>query len=372
MKLRNENMSNIRRRFTAKTGVDLPELLHRRLPARTLLLAAVLAALLTATAFAGTLFSGLEGDELCLSAKYLGSGVVEITVENHSDKTLRLQPVIRLMRWRTGEELPPGGEVRIENTCFAPGEKGVMTVDLSAAYDAAALEKPLEDDSYYFVLTNNHFTFGQNWMCFVSFCEPEETGSAPPLQAPLPIAESAPPIQPTVPVVSPIDPEWLRLEEPGSLDSQRWTCQWGVLTAERELIAEEDSHALVLFADVPSDRYPGSLETIPVRYVLTYSRSDTENPEGRVLIHGQTVSFAELEDCRVYGDADYVCYEVSRYIFTDLERYVRSWADSNPNISFSQTVLSQVQTVRDSFPEDISVVRRETPLTAASYIPRAQ
>ena len=112
MKLREENMSNIRRRFTAKTGVSLPESRPRRLPARSLLLAAVLAVLLTATAFAGTLFSGLEGDDLALSAEYLGGGVVEITVENRSGKSLNLQPAVKLLRWRTGEELPLGEILR--------------------------------------------------------------------------------------------------------------------------------------------------------------------------------------------------------------------------------------------------------------------
>ena len=94
MKLQHENMANIRRRFTAKTGVSMPESRPRRLPARSLLLAAVLAVLLTATAFAGTLFSGLEGDDLALSAEYLGGGVVEITVENRSGKSLNLQPAV--------------------------------------------------------------------------------------------------------------------------------------------------------------------------------------------------------------------------------------------------------------------------------------
>ena len=67
-----------------------------------------------------------------------------------------------------------------------------------------------------------------------------------------------------------------------------------------------------------------------------------------------------------------VCYEVSRYIFTDLEQYVRSWADSDPNVSFCQEAMERVQTVYDGFGEEISIVRRETPLTASAYIPRAQ
>ena len=189
MKLREENMSNIRRRFTAKTGVSLPESRPRRLPARSLLLAAVLAVLLTATAFAGTLFSGLEGDDLALSAKYLGGGVVEITVENRSGKSLNLQPAVKLLRWRTGEELSPAGDVAL-----APGERGVMTVNLSGAYDIQKLEAPLEDDYYYFVVTNNHFAFGQDWMCSVSFSAPEEPVPEPLPPVPLPETDGPVPV----------------------------------------------------------------------------------------------------------------------------------------------------------------------------------
>lgn len=372
MKLREENMSNIRRRFTAKTGVSLPESRPRRLPARSLLLAAVLAVLLTATAFAGTLLSGLEGDDLALSAEYLGGGVVEITVENRSGKSLNLQPAVKLLRWRTGEELSPAGDVAMEAPALAPGERGVMTVNLSGAYDIQKLEAPLEDDYYYFVVTNNHFAFGQDWMCSVSFSAPEEPVPEPLPPIPVSDAVGSLPTEPEGPVVSPVDPEWLGLEGPDDPADQRWTYQWGVFTAGRELIAEADSHALVLFANVPSGRYPGSMAAIPVRYVLTYERAAVESPGGSVFVHGQTVPLSALEDCRVYEDEEYVCYEVSRYIFTDLEQYVRSWADSDPNVSFCQEAMERVQTVYDGFGEEISIVRRETPLTATAYIPRAQ
>ena len=58
-----------------------------------------------------------------------------------------------------------------------------MTIDLSAAYDFSVLEQPLVDDHYYFVLTNNNFLFGQDWMCSIEFTEPIIT----PIQEPTPI-----------------------------------------------------------------------------------------------------------------------------------------------------------------------------------------
>lgn len=62
---------------------------------------------------------------------------------------------------------------------------GMMTIDLSGAYDTSLLETPLVDnDWYYLILTNNHFVFSQDWMCPVDFAEP----SVAPVEYPIPIA----------------------------------------------------------------------------------------------------------------------------------------------------------------------------------------
>lgn len=95
---------------------------------------------------------------------------------NKSDKDLSFQRQLKLMRWSTGKEVEPVSDTIVfDGTEFEAHTNGVMTVDLSKAYDMDFLEQPLADDNYYFVLTNNNFMFGQDWMCFVTFAEPIKT-----------------------------------------------------------------------------------------------------------------------------------------------------------------------------------------------------
>ena len=174
-----ENYRNIQSLFTEKTGVPL----RKRRVARAapfVLAAAVLAALLTVTALAADLFSPLAGDDLALGAVYEGDGVVSVHVENRSDKELKFQEQLRLMRWDTSEEIAPkrGAAVRFANTAFAPHTEGVMTLDLSRAYDLAVLDEPLAQGGYYLVLTNSNFVFGQDWICFIHAAAPESSASS--------------------------------------------------------------------------------------------------------------------------------------------------------------------------------------------------
>ena len=170
-------LSRIERRFCEKAG--LPYTPRRRRPVRTLTVLAAALCLLSLTVFAAGLFSPLHGDALSLSAQYEGDGIVSVTVENGSDKPLAFQPQLKLMRWSTAQEVEPlpGGEVVFADLRFAPRSEGVMTLDLSGAYDVAALEKPLQDDHYYLLLTNQNFLFGQDWICSLFF---SDTGEEPP------------------------------------------------------------------------------------------------------------------------------------------------------------------------------------------------
>ena len=136
---------------------------HPRPAVRTLLIAALIALILAVPGCAKFLFSPLNGDELSLGGTYRGNGIVTVEVKNGSDKELKFQKQLKLMCWETSEEVEKqGGEVIFQNTEFAPHTEGTMVVDISAAYDVAALEQSSE--LYYFVLTNNDFLFGHDWM----------------------------------------------------------------------------------------------------------------------------------------------------------------------------------------------------------------
>lgn len=139
-------------------------------------LAAVLIALLfTMTAFAYSLFSGLSGDELSLSTLYKGNGIVEITVENQSNKELKFTNTVKLEQWSTNREIL---RLTQEMPAINPSETKTITIDLSV-YDISLLETPLVGtDWYYFVLTNNNFLHGYDWMASVTFAEPINTESA--------------------------------------------------------------------------------------------------------------------------------------------------------------------------------------------------
>lgn len=123
------------------------------------------------SAFAYARFSDLAGDEAGFSSVYMGDGVFEITITNFSDRELKLQEQIRLMRWSAGEEVEGNpAKIEFQNMKIAPHSEGTVRIDLSQGYDIAELEKPLESgDWYYLVLTNNYFAFGQDWMCDIIF-----------------------------------------------------------------------------------------------------------------------------------------------------------------------------------------------------------
>ena len=182
---RKSNLQNIKNIFEEKTGVELESTPVWRYPIKKyVVIAAVLVCSFTMTAFAASLFSSLSGDDLSLSSTYEGNGIVSIQVENKSDKDLNFQKQLKLMRWSTSEEIAPlSDNIIFENTEIKANTIGTMTIDLSAAYDFSVLEQPLVDDHYYFVLTNNNFLFGQDWMCSIEFTEPIIT----PIQEPTPI-----------------------------------------------------------------------------------------------------------------------------------------------------------------------------------------
>ena len=148
------NLQHIKDIFEQKTGVFLADRPHRCSIRPVLVAAAMAVCSLTMMAFSADLFSPLTGDELRLCATYEGDGLVAVYVENHSDKELRFQEQLKLMRWSTAEEITPlSNEIIFGETDFPSHTAGIMTIDLSGAYNIAALEKPMVGDHYYLVLT---------------------------------------------------------------------------------------------------------------------------------------------------------------------------------------------------------------------------
>ena len=381
------HMDHIKEIFTERTGVSLPRRRRRRL-GTVALLAAALALCLGATVAAASLFSSLEEDQLSLTAVYQGDGVVTVEVENRSDKALRFQPVLRLTRWRTGEAAAAlGGQPVFTGTEFAPHSAGTMTIDLSAAYDLAALETPLEaGDWYCLVLTNNGFAFGQDWTCAVDFAPPLEAPPAEPLPPARANGETLARIRESlrpyfedisfdteersalneaymdqvralladfdgtvVPSVSP----WLLVDGPADgvvldetfpLDRQRELTgeNHHITDWDHKLLATDEESALVLSVMLPLAGYSDTFRGLPVFYLYTYDRG-LVTEDAYAFIYGQLVPFRDLEASKVYEDEDYVCYDASGWIYGDLEEHTRRFLEQNPDVRFDDAVRARVE-----------------------------
>ena len=402
-----ENYRNIQSLFTEKTGVPL----RKRRAARAVpfaLVAAVLAALLTVTALAADLFSPLAGDELALGAVYEGGGVVSVHVENRSDKELKFQKQLRLLRWDTSEEIAPkrGAAVRFANTAFAPHTEGVMTLDLSRAYDLEALDEPLAQGGYYLVLTNSNFVFGQDWICFIHAAAPEETGeTAEPTAAPLAPAETDAELTARVEeTLRPffamtgdvaqrrarnaeyyaacaelLAPLGTRVARPAPSDIVIGDAEEGVIfdsaaPADMQHLLTGENYTTLDAYGLPVGGAPGEEALvlsalvaqregdtdggapIPVVYLFTYFREDVENAD-YLFVHGQLVPLSEVEDRRVYEDERYVCYELSAYFYTDVQTHAETLCAQRGDVCWNDAARLRVQKIYDYYTSTDTLAR---------------
>lgn len=386
-----DRLSHIERRFCEKAG--LPYVPRRRRPVRTALVLAAALCLLSLTVFAAGLFSPLHGDALSLSARYEGDGIVSVTVENGSDKPLTFQPQLKLMRWSTAQEVEPlpGGEVDFETLQFAPHSEGVMTLDLSHAYDLEALEEPLQNDHYYLLLTNQNFVFGQDWICSLFFSEAEEETPAvveplPPDQALAAQAEAL--LRPFLENTA-LDPDLRRQQA-----QDYWAACREVIEAAEGRVVSSVSPMLFLDKEDPAvifdDTIPageqftrltftawtvwdsfgvpvGGLESeraleisglvphaqgqtdggaaVPLCWYLFYNRSDTEDPEALALIRGQLLSFEALAEDRVWENEDYVCYDVTDLFYTDFDAHVAAVLSQRTDVYSDSQILERLSNI---------------------------
>lgn len=173
-----ENLRAIQTIVQEKTGAAI---VSDRKPAgykirKMALLAGSLLCLVSLSAFAYAKFSDLNGDVAGFASAYQGDGRFEIVIINDSDKELELQDNVKVMQWSTSKEVEGDSrKIRMSGQTIAPHSQGVVSIDISEGYDVKAMEENLpEGDWYYFVLTNNNFAFGQDWMCSFDF-EIEQT-----------------------------------------------------------------------------------------------------------------------------------------------------------------------------------------------------
>lgn len=108
----------------------------------------------------------------------------------------------------------------------------------------------------------------------------------------------------------------------------------------------EGESALVLSAYVPQHKgeVDGGAE-VPLLYFFTYSVDDIQSPEDYAFIHGQIITFEQLEQYKVYEDDQYVCYEVTDLFYTNLRQHVESIISQRSDIYFDEQVWERVENI---------------------------
>ena len=373
---------------------------HPRPVVRTLLIAALIALILAVPGCARFLFSPLNGDELSLGGTYRGNGMVTVDVKNGSDKELKFQKQLKLMCWETSQEVEKlGGEVIFLNTDYAPHTEGTMVVDISEAYDVEALEQSSE--LYYFVLTNNNFLFGHDWMCSFRFREPEETEPTPPSTEPNPAlcrSQSIADIEEelrfyfeqayafrndqqnalysrkvaqllqefTGNVISPVDPMLILGPSPADVvfdetfpkelqyqlvgEHYTWLDGYGRMVGAKANGIGDTDLCLKLEALLP--QYPGQTDGgvgMPLIYLFTYETPLAREKDNYTFIYGRLLTFEELEAYKVYADEQYTVYEMTDLFYTDLDAYIEYYLTTRSDIYFDEQIRKRVHSIYDYY-----------------------
>ncbi len=419
--MNDQNFSNIQALFEEKTGIKL----QRKRPVqsrRLAVLVAVASALCLLAAFTYPIFSPLAGDALTLHADYLGNGIVCITAQNHSDKTLNFQPQVRLMEWVTGKEVNQiSGKVRFSETEIPANSQVSFTLDLSDCYDIALLEATHPKQYHYLVLTNRSFLHGQQWKCTVHF-NPSQTADRPADDG---IVSIEPGILANIEpelryyfeteqyagafsfnphhfeylqkveellqrsgkrFVAPIDASLM--VEPildGVMIDDTWPKeqQYQLGSAQQitlsdafgRLVGGTDSeHIKYLACRLPCCR--NGVEYIcylPLLYFSTFPVSEIQSQSDCAFIHGQIVSFEELSDYLVYQDAQYVCYNVTHLFYTDLRTYMRSYAAAKPHgdhmeYPVNEALYQRAENVLAYYAENLKIMTMEDFVEASPHV----
>ena len=365
-------------------------------------IAVILAAVILALALmacAPILFSSLSGDELSFDSNYNGNGIVEIVVENKSDKTIRFQKSLQLKRWSNDQEIPANGEIIFSGTSIPAHGEGILTIDLSEAYDIAELEKPLVNDHYYLILTNNDFLFGQDWMCSVDFASNQHEKIVYP--DPISPSEADPELVQNVEpdlqnffgnillerqkrrelhgayyekcaeliqnsgktVIHPVSPApYFLYDDPpegtifdGNLPED---VQYQLIGIHESSVddyffpvgaAWEDT-AKVFSVIVPqsqADCFRVQGDAIRIGYVMIFDAHQCKMPDAYTLIHGQLVPVADLTSNIVYEDDQYIAYNVTDYFFTDIAAHIAAFQSWRTDLFINDDVKSRIRNVYD-------------------------
>lgn len=362
-RIQKHNLYHIKRNIEKKTGTRListgskEEVAfaenaapRKRMP-RVALIAAIVTVFISLSAFAVSIFSTWAGDSLTISASYYGSGIVWVEITNQSDKDLKLEPKMNLYYYSTQELVESTGEdPYIDNLTIPANSTEKVRLDLRRTYDVEALENS-KNDFYYLQMTNDGFLLGQKWSCMVSFVVSDyvtpwyELSDESHLEGVLPSLKSyfknfTPDIfarwTGVFDYVELVNTELEKVEgnivrtcgTPIYFDHQDWlvSSSWSTFDGYNKLLGIDDSeYYTAVSVQIPcpmDDGRDGGGWNMPLFYLYEYAKADIQSPQDYAFIHGNLLTFAEMEPYKVYDDGEYVVYEMHHLIYTDLKTYV--------------------------------------------------
>ena len=384
--MKKRNLYNIKRNFEKKTDTRLilegskeekffaeSSAPRKRIP-RTALIAAIAAVFVTLTAFTVSIFSTWSGDGLTINASYYGNGIVWVEITNQSDKDLKLEPKMNLYYYSTRELVESTGEdPYIENLTIPANSTEKVRLDLRRTYDVEALENT-KNDFYYLQLTNNSFLLGQKWSCQVSFAVSDyvtpwyELSDERHLEGVLPSLQSyfrnfTPDIfarwTGVFDYVELVNAELEGVEgnivracgTPIYFDHQDWlvTSSWSTFDGYNKLLGIDDSeYYTAVSVPIPcpmDDGKDGGGWSLPLLYLYEYRKTDIQSSQDYAFIHGNLLTFAEMEPYKVYDDGEYVVYEMHHLIYTDLKTYVTDMMLQRDDMYINGAILERIERV---------------------------
>ena len=363
-RMQKHNLYNIKRNFEKKTGTRLisagskkerafteTAAPHKRIP-RVALIAAIVTAFVTLTAFAVTIFSTWAGDSLTITASYYGDGIVWVEVTNQSDKDLKLEPKMKLFYYSTQKLVESTDEEPyIDNLTIPANSTKKVRLDLRRTYDVEALENS-KNDFYYLQMTNDSFLIGQKWSCMVSFKVSDyvtpyyELSDERHLDGVLPSLRAyylnfTPDIFARWPdafdYLELVQAELAKLD--GNLvrscgtqiffDSKDWlvSSSWSSFDPYNKILGVDDSEYYTqISVQLPCPLDNGQDNggwNMPLYYLFQYPSADIQSPKDYAFIRGNLLTFEEMEPYKVYDDGEYVVYEMHHLFYTDLHTYVQ-------------------------------------------------
>ena len=385
-RMQKHNLYNIKRNFEKKTGTRLissgynqveplaeTTAPHKRMP-RVALIAAIVAAFFTLTAFAVSIFSTWAGDSLTITASYHGDGIVWVEITNQSDKNLKLDPKMKLYYYSTQELVESTGEEPyIENLTIPANSTEKVRLDLRRTYNIEALENS-KNDFYYLQMTNDRFLLGQKWSCMVSFAVSDyvtpwyDLSDERHLEGVLPSLQSyfknfTPDIfarwTGVFDYVELVNAELAKVEgnivracgTPIYFDHRDWlvTSSWSTFDGYNKLLGIDD-HEYYTAVSVPipcpmDDGRDGGGWALPLLYLYEYTKSDIQSPQDYAFVHGNLLTFAEMEPYKVYDDGEYVVYEMHHLIYTDLKTYVTDMMLQRDDMYINGAIWERIERV---------------------------